>query len=321
MKIVVTGGAGFIGSHLVESLLAAGHDVHVVDDLSTGRRSNIAHLLDNFRGCRLSACRVSDMPADGSWLDGVEQVYHLAAAVGVKLIVEQPVRSIENNVTQVATLLRQVADRKIPTLIASSSEVYGKSAKVPFCEDDDVVYGSTRFSRWSYAMSKALDEYLALAHYQTDGLPVVAARFFNTVGPGQSGQYGMVVPRFIAKALSNQPIEVYGDGRQTRCFCHVGDVTDALPKLLGRPECHGQVYNLGSDEEVSIADLADRVIAMTGSRAGRVNVPYDSAYGSGFDDLTRRVPDLTKIRAAIGFTPTKKLDDILRQLIRPAGNE
>lgn len=258
------------------------------------------------------------MPEDGSWLEGVDQVYHLAASVGVKLIVEQPVQSIENNVTQVAMLLREVAKRSIPTLIASSSEVYGKSVRVPFREDDDVTFGSTRYNRWSYAMSKALDEYLALAHYQTDGLPVVVTRFFNTVGPRQSGQYGMVIPRFIAKAMAKQPIEVYGDGRQTRCFCHVGDVVSALPKLLGRSECHGQVFNIGSDEEVSIGELADRVISMTGSPAGRVNVPYDQAYASGFDDLTRRVPDLTKVRAAIGFSPTKKLDDILGQLIELA---
>jgi len=313
MHTLVTGGAGFIGSHLVELLLSQGRSVHIVDDLSTGRRENVAHLLGP--RCTLDVRRVADLPADGGWLAGVDQVYHLAAAVGVQLIVDQPVRSIETNVMETAHLLRCVGEAGVPTLIASSSEVYGKSDRVPFREDDDVTYGSTAFSRWSYAMAKALDEYLALAHHARGGLPVVIVRLFNTVGPRQVGQYGMVIPRFIQKALSNQPIDVYGDGRQTRCFCHVSDVASAMPRLLGERACRGGRFNLGSDEEVSIRELADRVIAATGSTGGVRYVPYDQAYQSGFDDLRRRVPDLSRIRDAIGFQPTRDLDAILDELV------
>lgn len=316
MHMLVTGGAGFIGSHLTELLLNQGHTVHIVDDLSTGRRENIEPLLGD--RCTLEVRRVADLPTDGSWLDGVDQVYHLAAAVGVQLIVDQPVSSIETNVHDTAHLLRCVAERNTPILITSSSEVYGKSNKVPFQEDDDVTYGSTTFNRWSYAMAKALDEYLALAHHQQSGLPVVIARLFNTVGPRQIGQYGMVVPRFIEKALANQPIEVYGTGRQTRCFCHVSDVASALPRLLSSQACWGRVFNLGSDEEVSIRDLAERVIAATGSTGGVRYVPYDQAYQTKFDDLARRVPDLSRVRQAIGFEPSYDLNRILDQLIGAA---
>ncbi len=315
-EVVITGGAGFIGSHLAEQLLARGHRVRLIDDLSTGRRENVAHLLGE--RCRLDVMRVGDLPADGSWLEGVEAVYHLAAAVGVKLIVEEPVRSIENNVTETAGLLAAAAGRSVPTLIASSSEVYGKSGQVPFREDDDVVYGATVYSRWSYAMAKALDEYLALAHHRTSGLGVVVVRLFNTVGPRQVGRYGMVIPRFIASALADEPIEVYGDGEQTRCFCHVSDVAAAMRRLLAEPACRGRVFNLGSDEEVSIAALADRVIALSGSRSEKRFVPYDQAYQTRFDDLRRRVPDLRRIREAIGFAPTWRLDEILKQLIEEA---
>ena len=313
MKIVITGGAGFIGSHLTERLLGQGHEVHVIDNFSTGRRENLAHLQTD----RLTVTEMSieSLAPSGAWADGVDRVFHLAAAVGVKLIVDKPVESIETNVMGSALLLRTVADRKIPTLLASSSEVYGKSTQVPFREDDDVAYGATIYNRWSYAMSKALDEYLALAHHQTDGLPVVVARLFNTVGPRQVGQYGMVIPRFIERALCNEPIEVYGDGTQSRSFCHVSDVTDALDRLLTDERCHGQVFNVGGTEEVTIERLAERVIALTGSTGGVRRVSYEQAYGRGFDDLRRRVPDLTKIRCAIGFEPKADLDTILKDVM------
>lgn len=313
---MITGGAGFIGSHLAERLLSRGQRVTLVDDLSTGRRSNVAHLLGD--RCRLIERRVGDMPADGRWLEGVDGLYHLAAAVGVKLIVDEPVSSIENNILETAGLLRAASARGVPTLVTSSSEVYGKSATVPFGEDDDVTYGPTVYSRWSYAMSKALDEHLALAHYRTHGLPVVVVRLFNTVGPRQSGQYGMVIPRLVHRATSGEPIEVYGDGRQTRCFCHVSDVVEALPKLLGDGACHGRVFNLGSDEEWTIDAVAERVLALTGSPAGKRYVPYEQAYGKAFDDLRRRVPDLGRVREAIGFEPRWSLDMILRELVEAA---
>lgn len=313
MKILITGGAGFVGSHLAELLLSQGHTLRLVDDLSTGRRENIAHLLGP--RCSLQVCKVGDLSDDGKWLDDFDQVYHLAAAVGVQLIVDEPVRSIETNVMDTAHLLRAASKRGVPTLITSSSEVYGKSNAVPFSEDDDVVYGSTGYRRWSYAMAKALDEYLALAHHQSDGLPVVLVRLFNTVGPRQVGQYGMVIPRFIENAVNNRPINVYGDGRQSRCFCHVRDVVAAMPRLLAESANWGTVFNLGSDEEITIQALAERVIALTGSNSKIEYVPYDKAYSSRFDDLRRRVPDLGRIQKAIGFKPTHRLDQILQELI------
>jgi UDP-glucose 4-epimerase len=312
-SVLITGGAGFIGSHLAELLLGQGCAVHIVDDLSTGRRENIAHLLGD--RCRLTVSKVADLPGDLAWAEGVDEIYHLAAAVGVKLIVDDPVGCIETNLLDTIKVLRAAAPRRIPILITSSSEVYGKSDRVPFGEDDDVTYGSTVYSRWSYAMAKALDEHLALAHVASEDLPVVIVRLFNTVGPRQTGRYGMVVPRFIEKALANEPIEIYGSGRQTRCFCHVGDVVPALVRLLARPECYGRVFNLGSDEEVSVEQLADRVIELTGSTGGKRWVDYDQAYQTRFDDLHRRVPDLTRIKRAIGFEPTRDLDAILEELI------
>ncbi len=316
MKILITGGAGFIGSHLARKLVGEGALVHIVDDLSTGRRENVADLLGP--DCVLQVQRVSEALVNIAWLREFDAIYHLAAAVGVQLIVDRPVYTIEDNVLETAAVLKAAAAFNTPVLIASSSEVYGKSDRVPFREDDDVTYGATTFSRWSYAMTKALDEYLALAHHAQAGAPVVIVRLFNTVGPGQVGQYGMVVPRFIERALADSPIEIYGDGKQTRCFCHVADVVDALPRLLGESSCWGRVYNLGSDEEVTIEQLADRVIALSGSNSGKVHVDYDRAYNTRFDDLRRRVPDLARVRAAIGFEPTKKLDDILDELIDPA---
>ena len=316
MKILITGGAGFIGSHLARRLVGEGHHVHIVDDLSTGRRENVADLIGP--NCSLQVQRVGEALGNIGWLGDFGAIYHLAAAVGVQLIVDRPVYSIENNILETAAVLKAAAAFNIPALITSSSEVYGKSDRVPFREDDDVTYGSTTFSRWSYAMTKALDEYLALAHHQQAGAPVVVVRLFNTVGPGQVGQYGMVVPRFIERAMANSPIEIYGDGKQTRCFCHVSDVVGALPRLLGESKCWGGVFNLGTDEEVTMNELADRVIALSASRSPKVYMDYDRAYNTRFDDLRRRVPDLSRVRGAIGFAPTKNLDAILRELIDSA---
>jgi UDP-glucose 4-epimerase len=316
MNILITGGAGFIGSHLARHLLAGGHSVHLLDDLSTGRAENVRGLLGD--RCVLQRQRVGEALSNFAWLRRFDQIYHLAAAVGVQLIVDDPVYTIETNVLETARVFQAAAAFDIPVLITSSSEVYGKSEKVPFREDDDVVYGSTVFSRWSYAATKALDEYLALAHHRKEGLGVVIVRLFNTVGPGQVGQYGMVVPRFVDKALRNEPIEIYGDGKQSRCFCHVADIIEALPKLLGNEACHGRVFNLGSDQEVTVDHLAERVIHLAGSTSTKRYIPYDQAYGSRFDDLRRRVPDLSRVRQAIGYHPTRTLDQILTELIELA---
>lgn len=314
MKILITGGAGFVGSHLTRHLLSQGHSVHLLDNLSTGRSDNIADLLGDDR-CTFQRQSVGDALSNFAWLRGFDQIYHLAAAVGVQLIVDDPVYTIETNVLETAKLLQGAAAFNIPVLITSSSEVYGKSERVPFREDDDVTYGATIYSRWSYAATKALDEYLALAYHREYQLGVVVVRLFNTVGPRQVGQYGMVLPRFIDAALHNRPIDIYGDGEQTRCFCHVQDVVEALPKLLSAPACHGRVFNVGSDHEVSINQLADRIIALAGSSSTKNYIPYEEAYGQKFDDLRRRVPDLTRVREAINFQPRRSLDEILKELI------
>ncbi|MDH3583093.1 MAG: NAD-dependent epimerase/dehydratase family protein, partial [Phycisphaerae bacterium] len=248
MNILITGGAGFIGSHLAEKLVGQGHRVHLLDNLSTGRRENVSHLLGD--RCELQVSTVTDALADQSWVGSFDQIYHLAAAVGVQLIVDDPEHTIETNVLDTAAILRAATSHRVPILITSSSEVYGKSDRIPFAEDDDVIYGATRFSRWSYAVSKAVDEYLGLACHQQHGLGVIVVRLFNTIGPGQVGRYGMVVPRFIEAAVTDRPLEIYGDGRQTRCFCHVSDVIEAMTRLLDTPECHGRVFNVGSEEEV-----------------------------------------------------------------------
>lgn len=316
--IAITGGAGFIGSHLAEHLLELGHRVRLLDNLSTGRAANVEHLLGP--RCTLERVDVGGLDDEGQWLAGVDELYHLAAAVGVKLVVTEPVASIEHNVLDTARVLRAAARRGVPMLMTSSSEVYGKSDRVPFREDDDAIYGATKYSRWSYALAKALGEQLALAHHAQDGLSVVVVRLFNTVGPRQVGQYGMVLPRFIQKAVSNEPIEVYGDGKQTRCFCHVRDVVEAMPRLVAEPACRGEVFNLGSDEEVSIERLAERVIELSGSTAGVRHVPYEQAYAGPFDDPRRRVPDLHKIQQTIGFRPTRTLDKIIEELIGQTSN-
>jgi UDP-glucose 4-epimerase len=319
-RALVTGGAGFIGSHLTDLLLSRGVHVTVIDNLSTGRRDNLpAADSPHHARLRFIEADLADALAALGPGEQFDEIYHLAAAVGVKLVVDDPIRCIETNIDETARLLRFAGTHgpgggPASTLIASSSEVYGKSTRTPFHEDDDVVYGATTRSRWSYAASKAVDEYLALAHHAKNGLPVVIARFFNTVGPRQVGAYGMVLPNFIAAAIENQPLPVYGDGQQVRCFCDVRDVVAALPRLLAAPACHGRVFNVGSDRPITIGELADLVISVLGSRSTRKAIPYEAAYGPGFEDLVKRVPDLSRIRSAIGFAPVRTLEQTIRDI-------
>ena len=314
MRVLITGGAGFIGSHLAEALIEAGHQVMVIDDLSTGSFDNIAHLKGQ-AGFRYTIDTVLNEPVLAELVDQCDVVYHLAAAVGVLLIVEAPVRTLETNVHGTEVVLKAAAKKQRLVVVASTSEVYGKSDAVPFREDGDIALGSTVKHRWAYACSKALDEFLALAYWKEKRLPVVIVRFFNTVGPRQTGRYGMVVPNFVRQALAGEPITVFGDGKQTRCFTYVGDVVGALTAIVAREEAHGNVYNVGNTEEVSIYALAERVKALTKSASPIVNIPYDQAYESGFEDMPRRVPDLTKIHALIGYEPQVSLDEILRRVI------
>ncbi len=311
---LITGGAGFIGSHLAERLLAQGHRVTVIDDLSTGSVRNIAHLRGR-EGFRYLVDTVRNEPLMVELVDEADAVFHLAAAVGVRLIVERPVHTIETNISGTEVVLRAAARKERPVIVASSSEVYGKSSQVPFHEDGDVVLGPTIRSRWSYACSKAIDEFLALAYHKEQGLPAVVVRLFNTVGPRQTGQYGMVIPSFVRQALAGEDVTVYGDGRQSRCFCHVADVIDALQALIAAPDAYGRVFNVGSTEEVTILDLARRVIDQTGSKSHVRFVPYEEAYESGFEDMLRRVPDTTRIHGLLGWQPRQTLDDILTDVI------
>jgi UDP-glucose 4-epimerase len=314
MKALLTGGAGFVGSHLADALLAQGHQVMVVDDLSTGSMDNIAHLKGR-PGFEYAIDTVMNEPLMAELVDGADVVFHLAAAVGVKLIVEAPVRTIETNVHGTEIVLKHGAKKGKLTVIFSTSEVYGKSVAVPFSEDADLVMGPTVKHRWAYACSKAIDEFLALAYHRERRLPVVIARLFNTVGPRQTGRYGMVIPNFVRQALAGQPITVFGDGTQTRSFTYVGDVVNGLIALALEPRAVGQVFNIGNPEEISILELAERVRAATGSRSEIVLVPYDQAYEAGFEDMPRRVPDIGKIRALVGYAPTLGLDAILQQVI------
>jgi len=314
MNVLITGGAGFIGSHLAEAMVRAGSSVAVVDDLSTGSVDNIRHLLgrDSFRFVRETVRNGSTMTA---LVDRCDVIFHLAAAVGVQLIVDRPVHTIETNIhgSEVVLDLANKFRRKV--LVASTSEVYGKNTKVPFAEDDDTTLGSTRYTRWSYACSKMVDEFLALAYRDQFGLETIICRFFNTIGPRQTGQYGMVVPRFVQAALAGEPLTVFGTGQQSRCFCNVTDVVDALLRLVDCPQAIGEVINVGSDESVTINELAAQVVSMTGSQSAIRHISYEQAYGRAFDDLLVRVPDLTKIRRLIGHKPRFGLKATLQQII------
>ncbi len=314
MRILITGGAGFIGSHLSDAYLERGDEVFIIDDLSTGSIENIAHLKNNSR-FHYTIDTVHNQPLVAELVDQCDVVFHLAAAVGVKLIVESPVRTIETNVRGTEVVLNVANKKKKKVLVASTSEVYGLSEAVPFREDGNLVMGATTKGRWSYACSKAIDEFLALAYWREKKLPTVVVRLFNTVGPRQTGQYGMVIPTFVKQALSGRPITIYGTGEQTRCFGYVGDVVGALVKLMDAPEAVGQVFNIGSNEEVSINELAQRVKSLTKSDSEIVYLPYDEAYEEGFEDMPRRVPDITKIDQLVGFRPDVKLDEILQQVI------
>jgi UDP-glucose 4-epimerase len=317
----MTGGGGFIGSHLSELLLDRGDTVTVVDDFSTGRRGNLAivrSVASRVDRYRVIEGTVSSVLPTLSPLD-FDCVYHLAAAVGVRMVVERPIHTIETNVHEASAVLRFCAERALPVLIASTSEVYGKGVRVPMREDDDVVYGSTAYSRWCYACSKAIDEYLALAYHREFGLPAVIARFFNTVGPRQIGEYGMVLPRFVAAALEGRDLEVHGDGMQSRCFCDVRDVVRVLPKLVETTSCHGRVFNIGREEPITIRALAELVVKTLGSPSAIRAVPYEKAFSAGFDDLLVRQPDLTRIRAAVGFEPRISFVDTIRDLAAEIG--
>jgi len=314
VRALITGGAGFIGSHLSEALLDNGHDVLILDNLSTGSIDNIAHLKGR-RGFEYFVDTVTNEPLLAELIDRSDVVFHFAAAVGVKLIVEQPVYTIETNVHGTEVVLKHANKKKKLVVIASTSEVYGKSDDVPFREDSDLVMGPTPKHRWAYACSKAIDEFLALAYWKERKLPVIIVRFFNTVGPRQSGQYGMVIPNFVRQALAGEPITVFGDGTQQRAFTHVTDVVGALLKLVAEPKAVGQVINIGNRQEITILALAERVRELSGSDSPIKLVPYDDAYESGFEDMPRRVPDLTRVEGLIGYTATLQLDEILTQVI------
>jgi nucleoside-diphosphate-sugar epimerase len=315
VRCLITGGAGFIGSHLAEELLERGDAVHVLDDLSTGSIENIRHLKDR-AGFGYTIESALNAPVVAELVDEADVVYHLAAAVGVQLIVESPVRTIETNVHSTEVVLFNANKKKKPVFIASSSEVYGKSDRVPFREDGDLLLGPTYTGRWAYACSKALDEYLALAYAKEKQLPVIIGRLFNTVGPRQTGRYGMVLPNLVRQALAGKPITVHGDGSQRRCFCHVKDVVAALADVMRREDLHGEVLNLGSTEEVSILELGHRVRDATDSDSEVVLVPYEDAYEEGFEDMARRIPDVSKAERLLGWRPTRGLSEIIGDVVR-----
>lgn len=314
MRILITGGAGFIGSHLAERLVSEGHDVVALDDLSTGQKKNLAALEGNnhFRfieGSVLDAGLVNELVGEA------DMVFHMAAAVGVKLIMEEPSRSILTNITGTENVLKAAIPDKTPTFIASTSEVYGKTTKFPFAEDDDMTIGATKNLRWSYASAKQLDEFLALAYAREVDLPVVVLRFFNTTGPRQTGRYGMVLPNFVVNALTGKPLKVHGTGEQSRCFGHVYDVIEALLRLMDKPEAFGEVYNIGTDQEVSIMELAEKVVKATGSHSAIELVPYSDVYPEGFEDMARRLPSVEKLQTAIDFRPMRTLDEIIADIV------
>ncbi len=312
MRYLITGGAGFIGSHLADALLARGDEVSVVDNLSTGELSNLGD--HRARGIRFVQGSVLDPLLVDELIEEVDCVFHLAAAVGVRLIVEKPLRSFITNIKGSENVLEAAHRWHRKVLIASTSEIYGKNAEGPFKEDDDRVLGSTQVFRWGYSTSKAVDEILGFAYHRERGVPVVAARLFNTVGPRQTGAYGMVVPRLVQQALANKPLTVFGDGQQSRCFCHVRDVVRGLIDLMDEPQAEGDVFNIGSTEEVTILELAERILQATGSSSRIDKIPYEEAYEKGFEDMRRRVPDTTKIESLIGWQPTRTLDQIIQEV-------
>jgi nucleoside-diphosphate-sugar epimerase len=314
LRVLITGGAGFVGSHLAEALLDRGDEVFVLDNLSTGSIHNIAHLKDHAR-FHYTIESITNEPLLAELVDRADTIVHLAAAVGVKLIVEAPVHTIETNVHGTEVVLKHASKKKKLVIIASTSEVYGKSAEVPFREDADLVLGPTAKHRWAYACSKMIDEFLALAYWKERKLPVIIVRLFNTVGPRQTGQYGMVIPNFVRQALAGEAITVFGDGTQSRSFTYVGDVVRAMVALMDEPRAVGQVFNIGNGTEITIGDLALKVKALTDSSSAIVRVPYDQAYEAGFEDMPRRVPDITKVRDLVGYEPTVELDEILTRVI------
>jgi len=314
LRVLITGGAGFIGSHLSDAYLERGDEVYIIDDLSTGSIDNISHLKKHPR-FHYTIDTVQNYAVLAELVDTCDVVFHLAAAVGVKLIVESPVRTIETNVRGTEIVLAAANKKKKKVLVASTSEVYGLSTEVPFREDGNLVMGATTKGRWSYACSKAIDEFLALAYWREKKLPTIVVRLFNTVGPRQTGQYGMVIPTLVKQAIAGKPLTVYGDGKQTRCFGYVQDVVGALVKLMDNEEAVGHVFNIGSNQEISIAQLAQRIKELTGSESEIVYIPYSEAYEEGFEDMPRRVPDVTKIANLVGFAPKTDLDGILKQVI------
>jgi len=314
VRALITGGAGFIGSHLADRLLDDGHQVAVLDNLATGSIGNIVHLKGR-PGFSYAIDSVTNESLLAELIDGCDVVFHLAAAVGVKLIVEQPVHTIETNVHGTEVVLKHANKKKRLVFIASTSEVYGKSTDVPFRESADLVLGPSVKHRWAYACSKLIDEFLALAYWKEKKLPVVIVRLFNTVGPRQTGQYGMVLPTFVRQALTEQPITVFGDGSQSRSFTYVGDVVEALMRLAQEPRAIGQVFNIGNMGEVTIAELAERVKRVAGSGSPIHYIPYDQAYEAGFEDMPRRVPDIARIRDLVGYEPQVPLDEIIRRVV------
>ena len=314
MKALITGGAGFIGSYLVEELLERGDEVTVIDDLSTGRRENIAHLKGNPNFCFLQDTIMNEGRMR-KLIDDCEIVYHLAAAVGVKFVIDYPLKSMEINVRGTEIVLELASKGKKKVLLTSTSEIYGKKENGLFREDDDRVLGTTTISRWSYSCAKALDEFLALAYYREKGLPVVIVRLFNTCGPRQTGRYGMVIPRFLEQALSGKPITVYGDGKQTRSFTYVTDVVKAIIVLTNHPKAIGDVFNVGSEEGITIAGLAKKIKELTNSQSEIVFIPYEEAYEKGFEDMRHRVPDISKVRRLIGYSPRVGLDEMLKKIV------
>ncbi|MDO9577619.1 MAG: GDP-mannose 4,6-dehydratase [Candidatus Cloacimonadales bacterium] len=314
MKILITGGAGFIGSHLAEKLLKEGHEISVIDNLSTGKYSNIIHLINNPKfSYKIDSILNRDVLEN--MIKVSDQIYHLAAAVGVKYIIDNPLLSLRTNIVGTENVLEFANKYKTKVLIASTSEIYGKSDNIPFKEEDDRLLGSTHISRWSYSSAKAIDEFLALAYYREKKLPVVIVRCFNTVGPRQTGQYGMVIPKFVHNALLNHPITIFGDGKQSRCFCDVEDVTDGMIKLMNHKKAEGQIFNVGNDTEITIEALANKIKKMANSRSKIEYIDYEEAYEEGFEDMRHRKPDLTKVKTCIDFKPKFDLDQILQRII------